>query len=92
MKKLVKLFVVACLLVCMLIIDTYAITTGRWDFGSGYRYAQKVAEEMSQEQEPVPEEEKSEIPQSRMDMLRLATAEQTESARANWKNYWNRGR
>lgn len=90
MKKLVKLFVVACLLVCMFIIDTYAITTGRWDFESGYRYAQKVAEEMSQEQEPEPEEEQPEVPQNQIDLLRRAIAEQIAAAKAFWRNDWRR--
>lgn len=91
MKKIIRQFTVALLLTGILVIPSHAITTGRWDFEAGYRYAQKVAEELAQEQESEPEEEAPEISQSQLDMLCKAIAEQTRSAKVFWKNYWNRG-
>lgn len=87
MKRITTL-IITFFIVGTMFVSAYAITPGRWDFEAGYAYAQKVAEEMAQEQESEPEEKEPEIPQSQLDMLYQAIVEQTKSARAFWRNYW----
>ena len=75
MKKRIATILAMLFMIATLSMGAHAITTGRWDFEAGYRYAQKVAEEMA-----------TSMPENQMNMLHRAIAEQTSKVRAFWKN------